>query len=86
LGQLIEKQSRKVSGRNGQSKDEGISRTRFDYDPITGNLTKARNRHSSVELAYDELDHLIGETTVHNGQSATVGYQYDPLGNRIRTI
>ena len=86
LGQLIEKQSRKVSSRNGQSKDEGISRTRFDYDPITGNLTKARNRHSSVELAYDELDRLIGETTVHNGQSATVGYQYDPLGNRIRTI
>ena len=86
LGQLIEKQSRKVSGRNGQSKDEGISRTRFEYDPITGNLTKARNHHSSVELAYDELDRLIGETTVHNGQSATVGYQYDPLGNRIRTI
>ena len=86
LGQLIEKQSRKVSGRNGQSKDEGISRTRFDYDPITGNLSKARNRHSSVELAYDELDRLIGETTVHNGQSATVGYRYDPLGNRIRTI
>ncbi len=86
LGQLIEKQSRKVSGRNGQSKDEGISRTRFDYDPITGNLTKARNRHSSVELAYDELDRLISETTVHNGQSATVGYRYDPLGNRIRTI
>jgi len=72
LGQLIEKQSRKVSSRNGQSKDEGISRTRFDYDPITGNLTKARNHHSSVELAYDELDRLIGETTVHNGQSATV--------------
>ena len=86
LGQLIEKQSRKVSSRNGQSKDEGISRTRFDYDPITGNLTKARNQHSSVELAYDELDRLIGETTVHNGQSATVGYRYDPLGNRIRTI
>ena len=86
LGQLIEKQSRKVSHKNGQSKDEGISRTRFDYDPITGNLTKARNQHSSVELAYDELDRLIGETTVHNGQSATVGYRYDPLGNRIRTI
>ena len=86
LGQLIEKQSRKVSRRNGQSKDEGISRTRFEYDPITGNLTKARNQHSSVELAYDELDRLIGETTVHNGQSATVGYRYDPLGNRIRTI
>ena len=86
LGQLIEKQSRKVSGRNGQSKDEGISRTRFEYDPVTGNLTKARNHHSSVELAYDELDRLIGETTVHNGQSATVGYRYDPLGNRIRTI
>ena len=86
LGQLIEKQSRKVSSRNGQSKDEGISRTRFEYDPVTGNLTKARNQHSSVELAYDGLDRLIGETTVHNGQSATVGYQYDPLGNRIRTI
>ena len=86
LGQLIEKQSRKVSSRNGQSKDEGISRTRFEYDPITGNLTKARNQHSSVELTYDELDRLIGETTVHNGQSATVGYRYDPLGNRIRTI
>ena len=86
LGQLIEKQSRKVSNRNGQSKDEGISRTRFEYDPVTGNLTKARNQHSSVELAYDELDRLIGETTVHNGQSATVGYQYDPLGNRIHTI
>ena len=86
LGQLIEKQSRKVSHKNGQSKDEGISRTRFEYDPITGNLIKARNQHSSVELAYDELDRLIGETTVHNGQSATVGYQYDPLGNRIRTI
>ena len=86
LGQLIEKQSRKVSNRNGQSKDEGISRTRFEYDPVTGNLTKARNQHSSVELAYDELDRLIGETTVHNGQSATVGYRYDPLGNRIRTI
>ena len=77
LGQLIEKQSRKVSGRNGQSKDEGISRTRFEYDPITGNLTKARNQHSSVELAYDELDRLIGETTVHNGQSATVGYRLE---------
>ena len=86
LGQLIEKQSRKVSHKNGQSKDEGISRTRFEYDPVTGNLTKARNRHSSVELAYDELDRLIGETTVHNGQSATVGYRYDPLGNRTRTI
>ena len=86
LGQLIEKQSRKVSHKNGQSKDEGISRTRFEYDPITGNLTKARNHYSIVELAYDELDRLIGETTVHNGQSATVGYQYDPLGNRIRTI
>ena len=86
LGQLIEKQSRKVSHKNGQSKDEGISRTRFEYDPVTGNLTKARNHHSSVELAYDELDRLIGETTVHNGQSATVGYRYDPLGNRIRTI
>ena len=86
LGQLIEKQSRKVSHKNGQSKDEGISRTRFEYDPITGNLTKARNQHSSVELAYDGLDRLIGETTVHNGQSATVGYRYDPLGNRIRTI
>ena len=77
LGQLIEKQSRKVSGRNGQSKDEGISRTRFEYDHITGNLTKARNQHSSVELAYDELDRLIGETTVHNGQSATVGYRLE---------
>ena len=77
LGQLIEKQSRKVSDRNGQSKDEGISRTRFEYDPITGNLTKARNQHSSVELAYDELDRLIGETTVHNGQSATVGYRLE---------
>ena len=86
LGQLIEKQSRKVSHKNGQSKDEGISRTRFDYDPVTGNLIKARNQHSSVELAYDGLDRLIGETTVHNGQSATVGYRYDPLGNRIRTI
>ena len=75
-----------MSHKNGQSKDDGISRTRFDYDPVTGNLTKARNRHSSVELAYDELDRLIGETTVHNGQSATVGYRYDPLGNRIRTI
>ena len=75
-----------MSHKNGQSKDEGISRTRFDYDPITGNLTKARNHHSSVELAYDELDRLIGETTVHNGQSATVGYRYDPLDNRIRTI
>ena len=75
-----------MSHKNGQSKDEGISRTRFEYDPITGNLTKARNQHSSVELAYDELDRLIGETTVHNGQSATVGYRYDPLGNRIRTI
>ena len=75
-----------MSHKNGQSKDEGISRTRFDYDPVTGNLTKARNQHSSVELAYDGLDRLIGETTVHNGQSATVGYRYDPLGNRIRTI
>ena len=75
-----------MSHKNGQSKDDGISRTRFEYDPVTGNLTKARNHHSSVELAYDELDRLIGETTVHNGQSATVGYQYDPLGNRIRTI
>ena len=75
-----------MSHKNGQSKDEGISRTRFDYDPVTGNLTKACNQHSSVELAYDGLDRLIGETTVHNGQSATVGYQYDPLGNRIRTI
>ena len=75
-----------MSHKNGQSKDEGISRTRFEYDPVTGNLTKARNQHSSVELAYDELDRLIGETTVHNGQNATVGYRYDPLGNRIRTI
>ena len=32
LGQLIEKQSRKVSHKNGQSKDEGISRTHFVWD------------------------------------------------------
>ena len=75
-----------MSHKNGQSKDEGISRTCFDYDPITGNLTKARNQHKQRRTRHDGLDRLIGETTVHNGQSATVGYQYDPLGNRIRTI
>ncbi len=86
LGQLIEKQSRKVSHHNGRSQENGISRTRFEYDPFTGNLVKARNRHSSVTLAYDVLDQLVAETTVHNGQSATVGYAYDALGNRTQTV
>lgn len=85
LGQLIEKQSRKVSHHNGRSQENGISRTRFEYDLFTGNLVKARNRHSSITLAYDVLDQLVAETTVHNGQSATVGYAYDALGNRIQT-
>ena len=61
LGQLIEKQSRKVSGRNGQSKDEGISRTRFEYDPITGNLTKARNNQTgrSETFAFDPAHNIL---------------------------
>ncbi|WP_390896806.1 hypothetical protein [Rothia aeria] len=55
-------------------------------ETITDALGKTRHLH------YDTLDQLVsftdctGETTVHNGQSATVGYRYDPLGNRIRTI
>ena len=86
LGQLDRKQSRKYPTKTGKAKTTASAAPVSTTIPITGNLTKARNHHSSVELAYDELDRLIGETTVHNGQSATVGYQYDPLGNRIRTI
>nr|WP_225315171.1 hypothetical protein [Neisseria zalophi] len=26
----------------------------------------------------------MSETTVHNGQTTTVAYAYDPLGNRIQ--
>ena len=59
--------------------------TEYGYDPFSGNLVKARNGHSSIELAYDALDRLVGETTVHQGQSSTVRYHYDPLGNRLRT-
>ncbi|UOO76126.1 DUF6531 domain-containing protein [Neisseria sp. Dent CA1/247] len=87
LGQLVEKTSRRIDGTPVPAEEgKHYSRTRFDYDPLTGNLVKARNRHSSVELVYDVLDRLVSETTVHNGQSATVGYQYDPLGNRTRTV
>ncbi|WP_107878762.1 RHS repeat domain-containing protein [Neisseria animaloris] len=87
LGQLVEKTSRRIDGTPVPAEEgKHYRRTRFDYDPLTGNLIKARNRHSSVELVYDVLDRLVSETTVHNGQSATVGYQYDPLGNRTQTI
>ncbi|VEF00440.1 RHS repeat-associated core domain-containing protein [Neisseria canis] len=87
LGQLVEKTSRRIDGTPVPAEEgKHYSRTRFDYDPLTGNLIKARNRHSSVELVYDVLDQLVSETTVHNGQSATVGYQYDPLGNRTQTV
>ncbi|WP_231623944.1 RHS repeat-associated core domain-containing protein, partial [Neisseria sp. 83E34] len=87
LGRLVEKTSRRLDGTPVPAEEgKHYSRTRFDYDPLTGNLIKARNRHSSVELVYDVLDRLVGETTVHNGQSATVGYAYDPLGNRIQTV
>ena len=86
LGQLVEKTSRRIDGKQPNGKDEGISRTRFEYDLLTGNLVKARNAHSSVELAYDVLDQLISETTTHNGQRATVGYGYDALGNRTQTV
>ncbi|QEY26241.1 DUF6531 domain-containing protein [Neisseria zalophi] len=85
LGQLIEKTSRRVDGKQPNGKDEGHSRTRFEYNPFTGELVKARNAHSSVELGYDILGQLINETTVHNGQTTTVAYAYDPLGNRIQT-
>ena len=86
LGQLVEKTSRRIDGKQPNGKDEGISRTRFEYDVLTGNLVKARNAHSSVELAYDVLDQLISETTTHHGQRATVGYGYDALGNRTQTV
>ncbi|WP_181792151.1 RHS repeat domain-containing protein [Neisseria zoodegmatis] len=87
LGQLVEKTSRRIDGTPVPAEEgKHYSRTRFDYDPLTGNLVKARNRHSSVELVYDVLDRLVSETTVHNGQSATVGYQYDPLGNCTQTV
>ncbi|SUA35712.1 Cell wall-associated polypeptide CWBP200 [Neisseria zoodegmatis] len=87
LGQLVEKTSRRIDGAPVPAEEgKHYSRTRFDYDPLTGNLVKARNRHSSVELVYDVLDRLVSETTVHNGQSASVGYAYDPLGNRTQTV
>ncbi|WP_197272155.1 RHS repeat-associated core domain-containing protein, partial [Neisseria sp. 83E34] len=87
LGQLVEKTSRRIDGTPVPAEEgKHYSRTRFDYDPLTGNLIKARNRHSSVELVYDVLDRLVSETTVHNGQTAGVGYAYDPLGNRTRTV
>nr|WP_143824226.1 RHS repeat-associated core domain-containing protein [Neisseria canis] len=83
----MEKTSRRIDGTPVPAEEgKHYSRTRFDYDPLTGNLVKARNRHSSVELVYDVLDRLVSETTVHNGQSAAVGYAYDPLGNRIQTV
>ena len=82
----MEKTSRRIDGKQPNGKDEGISRTRFEYDVLTGNLVKARNAHSSVELAYDVLDQLISETTTHHGQRATVGYGYDALGNRTQTV
>ncbi|WP_143779715.1 RHS domain-containing protein, partial [Neisseria dumasiana] len=87
LGQLVEKTSRRIDGTPVPAEEgKHYRRTRFDYDPLTGNLVKARNRHSSVELVYDVLDRLVSETTVHNGQSASVGYAYDPLGNRTQTV
>ena len=82
LGRLTEKTSRRL---DRHRHTEAYSRSRYDYDPFSGNLVKARNGHSSIELAYDALDRLVGETTVHHGQSTTVRYHYDPLGNRLRT-
>ena len=82
LGRLTEKTSRRL---DRHRHTEAYSRSRYDYDPFSGNLVKARNGHSSIELAYDALDRLVGETTVHQGQSSTVRYHYDPLGNRLRT-
>ena len=82
LGRLTEKTSRRL---DRHRHTEAYSRSRYDYDPFSGNLIKARNGHSSIELAYDALDRLVGETTVHHGQSSTVRYHYDPLGNRLRT-
>ena len=81
LGRLTEKTSRRL---DRHRHTEAYSRSRYDYDPFSGNLVKARNGHSSIELAYDALDRLVGETTVHHGQSSTVRYHYDPLGN-LRT-
>ncbi|WP_234403950.1 hypothetical protein [Neisseria animaloris] len=78
----MEKTSRRIDGTPVPAEEgKHYSRIRFDYDPLTGNLVKARNRHSSVELVYDVLDRLVGETTVHNGQTASINYLYYGSGH-----
>ena len=82
LGRLTDKISRRTD-RNRHT--EAYSRSRYDYDPVSGRLSKARNGSGSVELEYDALGRITGETVVHNGREIKVGYRYDGNGNRIRT-
>ncbi|WP_434779549.1 RHS repeat-associated core domain-containing protein [Neisseria sp. Ec49-e6-T10] len=102
LGQLTKKTSRRHSSLPQQlsdwllnenhisSKDRGVflpqtQTTQFHYDRL-GQLIEASNQHSRISLAYDELGQLLSETTLHDGEETTVGYQYDALGNRTQTI
>ncbi len=72
LGQLIEKIS--ADGESSQ----------FDYNPA-GQLTLAKNPHSTVTFDYDALGHQIEETQKSNDTSQSLKHAYDPLGNRIKT-
>ena len=77
LGQLIEKQSRKVSGRNGQSKDEGISRTRFEYDPVTSNLIQSADQRSGVlNYIYDKIGRIQEARNSQTGRSETFAFDH----------
>ena len=58
--------------------------TKFQYDRL-GQLVSATNQHSHINLEYDELGQLLSETTTHDGQTYSVSYAYDALGNRTQT-
>ncbi|QIQ22139.1 RHS repeat-associated core domain-containing protein [Zophobihabitans entericus] len=102
LGQLIKKTSHRHSSLSEQlsdwlfndenvtSKDRAMftpqtQTSQFDYDRF-GQLIEATNQHSCIKLQYDEVGQLIFESTLHRGQETTVGYEYDALGNRTKTI
>uniref|UniRef100_UPI00188F1300 DUF6861 domain-containing protein n=1 Tax=Noviherbaspirillum malthae TaxID=1260987 RepID=UPI00188F1300 len=79
-GRLVEKL---VSRITGPAMAEQL-RTRYRYDKL-GRLVQAGNAQAEVELEYDALGQLIGETVTGRHHASRIAHAYDALGNRIQT-
>lgn len=66
-------------------KHTGTGKVRYQYDE-RGQMIQARNEHSQVAFTYDALGQTLSETSTVQGETTTLQYRYDALGNRTAMI